>query len=96
VKALRFHPEAESELTAAHDWYSARSGVAAQAFALEFDHAIVQILHAPSRHPVGRRRTPIRPASIFYTILYRIRADHVFVTAVAHESRRPGYWHCRG
>jgi toxin ParE1/3/4 len=30
-----------------------------------------------------------------YTVLYRVKNDEIFVTAVAHHSRRPGYWRRR-
>lgn len=93
---LRFHLEAVEELTEARNWYAARSEVAAQAFALEVDHAIDQIVGAPLRYPLGRRGERRFVLDRFpYTILYRVREDHVFVTAVAHQSRRPGYWRHR-
>lgn len=55
MKALRFHPEAEQELSEAREWYAVRSEVAAQAFALEIDHAIARILDVPMGYPIGRR-----------------------------------------
>ncbi len=92
MRALRFHPDAEEELTEARDWYEARSPVAAQAFVLEVDHAIDRILEAPLRYPVGGRGERRFVLDRFpYTILYRVRNDHVFITAIAHQSRRPGY-----
>src|SRR5690348_8189250 len=96
MKAVRFHPEADDELAEAREWYEARSEVAAQAFALEIDHAISRILGSPERYPVGHRREHRFVLDRFpYTILYRIREDHVFITAVAHQSRRPEYWRHR-
>jgi plasmid stabilization system protein ParE len=52
MTSFRFHPEAEVELGEARDWYAARSEVAAQAFALEIDHAIRSIAEAPHRYPI--------------------------------------------
>ncbi|MBV8895649.1 MAG: type II toxin-antitoxin system RelE/ParE family toxin [Acidobacteriaceae bacterium] len=96
MKALKFHPEADEELNEAREWYEARSEVAAQAFALEVDRAIDRILEAPLRHPVGWRSERRFVLDRFpYTILYRVRDGHVFITAVAHQSRRPGYWRHR-
>ena len=96
MTAFRFHPEADQELIEAQNWYRARSEVAAQAFALEIDHAISRILEAPHTYPQGRRGERQYVLHRFpYTILYRIRDDHVFITAVAHQSRRPGYWRHR-
>ena len=96
MKTLRFHPEADRELTEARQWYSERSEVAAQAFALAVDHAITRILEAPLRYPSGKRGERRFVVDRFpYTVLYRIREDHVFITAVAHHSRRAGYWRHR-
>jgi plasmid stabilization system protein ParE len=96
MRALRFHPEAEKELSEAREWYEVRSEVAAQAFALEIDHAIERILEAPLRYAIGTRGERRFVLDRFpYTILYRVRADHVFITAIAHQSRRPGYWQHR-
>ena len=96
MRALRFHPEADQELTETREWYEARSEVAAQAFALEIDHAIEQILEAPLRYATGSRGERRFVLDRFpYTILYRVREDDVFMTAFAHHSRRPGYWRHR-
>ena len=96
MNGVRFHPEADEELAEAREWYETRSEVAAQAFALEIDHAIARILEAPLRYPIGRRGERRFVLDRFpYTILYRVRTDHVFITAVAHQSRRPGYWRHR-
>ena len=96
MKPVRFHPEADQELAEAQSWYRERSEVAAQAFALELDHAILSIVEAPLRWPQGRRGERQFILDRFpYTLLYRVRADHIFITAVAHQSRRPGYWRHR-
>ncbi len=55
MKQVRFHREADAELTEAEAWYRSRSEVAAQAFALEIDRAIKSIAEAPERWPTGRR-----------------------------------------
>jgi plasmid stabilization system protein ParE len=59
MSPIRFHPEAERELLDARHWYSQRSEVAAQAFALEIDRALGAIAGAPERWPLrpsGERR----------------------------------------
>jgi len=93
---VRFHPEAEKEVLTSAAWYLERSPVAGQAFLLEVDRVITQILESPSRWPIsiqGTRRIllPRFPFSIFY----RISGDLIEVIAVAHQSRRPGYWQFR-
>ena len=96
MTVLRFHWEAEEELFEAREWYEQRSEVAAQAFVLEVDHAVARILDAPLQYPKASRGERRFVLDRFpYTIMYRVRADEVFVTAVAHQSRRPGYWRHR-
>ncbi len=96
MRAVRFHPEADRELADAREWYRARSEVAAQAFSLEIDRAIQRIAEAPLTYPIGRRGEHRFLLNRFpYTILYRLRGEDVFVTAVAHQSRRRGYWRNR-
>ncbi|MGH9422135.1 MAG: type II toxin-antitoxin system RelE/ParE family toxin [Thermoanaerobaculia bacterium] len=64
-----------------------------QALALEIDDALRAITEAPLRWPLGRRGERRFVLDRFpYTVLYFVRADHVFVVAIAHQSRRPGYW----
>ena len=96
MKRVELHPLAQDEVTAAEAWYRERSEVAAQAFVLEINRAIEEIFEAPERWPVGRRgerRVVLRRFP--YSLLYRIREDDIFITAVAHQSRRPGYWRHR-
>jgi len=40
------------------------------------------------------RRVPLRRFPYF--VVYREHVDHVEVIALAHTSRRPGYWRSRG
>ncbi len=92
MNAVRFHPEVDQELAEARAWYAERSEVAAQAFMLEIDRAIGRILEAPLRYPIGRRGERQFFLDRFpYTILYRVASDHIYITAVAHQRRRPGY-----
>ena len=93
---LRFHPEAEKEVLGSAAWYAERSPVAGQAFLLELNFVVEQILEAPERCPLslhGTRRIvfPRFPFSVFC----RVSGDVAEIIAVAHQSRRPGYWRSR-
>lgn len=96
MKRIEFHPDAERDLLEAQAWYRERSEVAAQALALEVDRAVRVISEGPERWPptaYGDRRFVL--SRFPYSILYRVRLDDVFITAVAHQRRRPGYWRHR-
>lgn len=89
----RFHVEAEADLEAASDYYSRDSEWAGEAFEAEAWRTIESILEYPeSGHPSlrGTRRKFL--SGFPYSINYVIRADHIYIWAVAHSSREWGYW----
>jgi len=91
---IEFHEEAGTEYDAAFDWYSQRNPDAAVKFDREVDRAIEEILKAPQRWamgPYGTRRFLLRRFP--FILIYRERASgNVQIIAVAHASRRPGFW----
>ncbi|MGI9068072.1 MAG: type II toxin-antitoxin system RelE/ParE family toxin [Pyrinomonadaceae bacterium] len=93
---VEFHPEADQELTEAKRWYRKRSQLAARAFATDINNALQDISVSPHRWPettLGERRLVL--SRFPFSILYRVRENVVFITAVAHQRRRPGYWRNR-
>jgi toxin ParE1/3/4 len=93
---VEFHPAARTELTTATDWYLERSRSAAAEFVREVQHAVQRIAESPERYPVtrtGRRRFVL--LNFPFDLVYRILEDRIEIIAVAHHSRRPGYWQRR-
>jgi len=96
VARLLFHPEAQAEYSDAIRWYEERSERAASRFETEVEHALELIRAAPEMFPryddVHRfallRRFP-------YSVIYRELSGQLYVIAVAHSSRSPGYWRHR-
>ncbi len=95
---LVLHPDAVAEATAAGDWYeSQRPGLGAD-LAGELERGFEMILENPQTWPawtgtpagLGVRRflLPRFP----FALAYVVWADEIVVLAVAHTSRRPGYW----
>lgn len=98
MKRLSIDPAAEDELRAAVAWYEMqRRGLGARFFA-EVGRLLDLILRHPGigspvprvRAEYGMRRVPLRRFPYF--VVYRERSDDVHVIAVAHASRKPGYW----
>ena len=95
---LRYYPEAEAELDAAFD-YLRSNGVYANAaadFVNEVEQAerrLVEFPNASSRLGRSARRLVLRRFP--YQLIYRVEADVIVIYAVAHQSRRPGYWRKR-
>jgi plasmid stabilization system protein ParE len=94
---IRVLPEARAEAREARRWLrqhaSPRQVVA---FEQELRSALRQVREFPesgSPQTAGTRRLVLREFP--YSIVYRVEPDVVTVFAVAHTSRRPGYWRGR-
>lgn len=91
------HPEAREDLREAAEFYRGQAGtVLSQSFLAEFEHSVGLLLQHPRlgvvwRH--GKRRLVTRRFP--FSVIYAIVGDQIRVLAVAHHSRRPGYWRRR-
>ena len=93
---IEFHPEARTELEDARLWYRQRSQIAARAFVTEVIRALKRIAESPETWPRTRSNEHRFVFKRFpYSIIYRVRLNEVFITAIAHHRRRPGYWRHR-
>ena len=96
TNAAAFHQEAAAEYDAAFDWYLRRSPDAALRFDSEVDRALAQIVAAPQRWAAGSHSTRRFLLRQFpFILIYREQASAIQIMAVAHTSRRPGYWRQR-
>lgn len=91
-----FHPEALEEFEEAALYYSRRQPGLDLRFIASVRETVDRILEEPTRwrifeEDVRRCFTHVFP----YSILYTIERDYVLVVAVAHCSRKPGYWKSR-
>jgi plasmid stabilization system protein ParE len=88
------HEEAAIEYDAAFDWYRQRSADAALKFDAEVNLAFTEIVQAPHRWaagPYSTRRFLLRQFP--FVVIYRERVrGEIQIVAIAHTSRRPGYW----
>jgi toxin ParE1/3/4 len=77
-------------------WYAERSPTAAHAFAAEINACAERVAEAPNRWPsyVHDTRRYLFPHFPF-SLVYRVRNGDLEIVAVAHHSRRPGYWRSR-
>lgn len=95
---ILFHPLAEAELLSATAWLVEADRQVAAAFVDEIDSALERLMHFPeagSERADGLRCYVLR--KFRYLIIYRLGAvgRRIEVIAVAHASRRPGYWQDR-
>ena len=88
-----FHPDARLEYREAAAFYESRRPGLGASFTVEVEAAIKRILDTPDRwrvieQDVRRCLTHVFP----YLVLYTIEKDSILIVAVAHGSRKPGYW----
>ena len=85
------------EYRSAHDWYAARSVEVAERFRGAVDRAVERI--ATQRDALARLGSAyrwVRVSRFPYVLIFRDQSPStVMVVAVAHTSRRPGYWRRR-
>ena len=92
-----FHRLAAREYRSARDWYRERSVEVAQRFCSAVDRAVSRIVTEADSLPtlVGAYRY-VRVQRFPYLMIFRhLDRDVIMVVAVAHTSRRPGYWRRR-
>ena len=93
MPSYRLISEARDELVAGVSFYDSEYPGLGQEFAIEVRRLCRLIAEAPAAgfevRPAVRRRIVRR---FPYSILYTLEGDEVVVLAVAHQSRRPGYW----
>jgi toxin ParE1/3/4 len=94
---VEFHAAALIEFDGAVAWYAERSQSAAERFKVAVADAAARISERPDAFPrlLGEYRW-IRVRRFQYILVFRSRTEgEVVVVAVAHTSRRPGYWRRR-
>jgi plasmid stabilization system protein ParE len=95
VKPFQFSAPAAEEFTHAVRWYEQRRpGWGGKLFDA-VTHTIEEIQAHPEMGTTRPGRLPsrqFRTQGFPYKVAYRIREHDIYVVAVAHTSRRPGYW----
>ncbi len=89
----RFLAEAKDDLFVSAEFYENRQPGLGRRFQLEFDEALARILSDAESYP--KIKAEIRSAKLKrfpFQIIFRVRDDTVEICAIAHHSRRPGYW----
>ena len=89
----RFHEAAQEELTEAVAYYDTRAAGLGDRFLAEVKAATQYIDLHPEIAPVIDLGVRAKVLDRFpYSLMYVLDPDEVFIVAIAHHSRRPGYW----
>lgn len=93
MRSAILHPQANDEAIEAASFYeSRRAGLGAQ-WIEKLESAFETLREFPELGAPFERGTRIFRVEKFpYGIVYQCYPDHLFIIAVAHSKRKPGYW----
>jgi toxin ParE1/3/4 len=96
ARVVKLHPDARVELQESVAFYRERAGERwAQRFKLRVAEGFGAVLANPERYSTIRelpRVRRIRLKQFPFSLLYIEQDAQIWVVAVAHASRKPGYW----
>ena len=88
-----FHPEALAEMIEQGRFYESKSAGLGADFLDAVEGTTRRIQRSPSAGTIERANIRKRLVSGFpFTILYEMQLDRIYIAAVMHQHRRPGYW----
>ena len=96
MSSVEFHPEAEDEFISAARFYEDQTTGLGLDFIRTVQSSYERLLEFPrSGMPFGRRLRRVLVPKFPYGLLYRVEPDRIYIVAVTHLRRRPGYWRHR-
>jgi plasmid stabilization system protein ParE len=96
VLGYEYHPESEAEYLAEVEYYSRVSAELGLRFVREVEAAIARARQFPEAWaPLPGNLRRVRPRRFPHSIVYEVMPGRIFIWAVAHTSREPGYWRGR-
>ena len=93
MERLIFHPDVKEEITSSYSWYQDQAEGLGEDFLSELEAAYQIIYEYPDFWPNfqhGFKRYLL--ARFPFSIIYRKHREQVYVVAIMHNRRRPGYW----
>jgi len=96
VSSITFHPDIELEVKSSFEWYQNQAYGLGEDFLSELETAVQAITELPDTWPKfqhGFRRFLL--SKFPFSVIYRFSQQTIFVVAVMHNSRKPGYWNER-
>jgi plasmid stabilization system protein ParE len=96
VRSVEFHPEAQDEFISAAQFYESHTAGLGLDFILTVQRSYERLLESPATgSPFGRRLRRLLVPKFPYGLLYRVEPKRIYIVAVMHLHRRPGYWRSR-
>ena len=92
MRSLEFHSEAQAELIAAAQYFEREAENLGVDFIDFVQRTALRLVQFPAS---GRRLRRVVVPRFLFLLLYRVERQRIFILAVAHPRRRPGYWKSR-
>jgi plasmid stabilization system protein ParE len=93
MKPVEFHPDAAEEASEAAAYYEDIRGGLGTDFQAELNAALARIGDNPLMYAAESGTIRVCPLHRFpYSVFYEDLPDRVWIAAVGHHRRRPGYW----
>ena len=88
-----FHPEARYELEQAVEFYESRQTNIGLEFLEEIYSTIYRIIDFPEAFPLISKNARRCLTNRFpFAVIYQIRENEIFILAITHLARKPGFW----
>ena len=90
---IEFHPDVAKEIKSSYQWYQNQADGLGQDYLSELESSFQTIRELPNTWPkfeMGFRRFLL--SKFPFSVIYQSNENTIFVVAVMHNSRKPGYW----
>ncbi|MCE3251367.1 MAG: hypothetical protein K0Q67_377 [Cellvibrio sp.] len=93
MEGIIFHPDVSQEIKTAFNWYEEQAQGLGDDFIAELERAFMHIQQAPQIWPTFYRSSQRYLLPRFpFSIIYQQKPSALFILAVMHQHRKPGYW----
>lgn len=93
MQKIIFHPDVVDEIKSSYDWYESQADGLGENLLSELESAFEAIVELPDTWPKFKKEFRRFLLSKFpFSVIYRSIDNSIYVVAVMHNSRKPGYW----
>lgn len=90
---LKFHPEISHEIKKSYKWYQKQAAGLGDDFLDELEDAYQVINQLPGTWPLFQKEFRRYLLARFpFSVIYREHGSFIYIVAIMHNSRNPGYW----
>jgi plasmid stabilization system protein ParE len=95
--SILFHPATSVEIKSSFDWYQLQAVGLGHKFIQELEEAFNSIQSLPATWPkMGQFHRRFILSRFPYSVIYKTLKDgSIYVVAIMHNHRKPGYWNQR-